>query len=100
VPQVNLHYLKLRSSYLFSDIARRVKAFAEAHPEARIIRLGIGDVTRPLAPAVVRALHEAADEMARPETFRGYGPEAGYSFLTEAIAGHDYGERGVPVAPD
>jgi LL-diaminopimelate aminotransferase len=98
VPQVNPHYLKLGSSYLFSDIARRVKAFAEAHSEARIIRLGIGDVTRPLAPAVVRALHEAADEMARPETFRGYGPETGYGFLTEAIAAHDYSARGVPVA--
>jgi LL-diaminopimelate aminotransferase len=100
VAQVNEHFLKLRSSYLFSDIARRVREFSEAHPEARVIRLGIGDVTRPLAPAVVRALHEAADEMARAETFRGYGPETGYPFLTELVAAHDYGARGVRVAPD
>src|SRR5262245_21398316 len=73
--RVNDHYLELKSVYLFSDIAKRVAAFGEAHPGARLIRLGIGDVTRPLPPAVVRALHEAADEMARPESFRGYGPE-------------------------
>ena len=75
--RVNDHYLELKSSYLFSDIAKRVTAFGEAHPGASLIRLGIGDVTRPLPPAVVQALHEAADEMARPETFRGYGPETG-----------------------
>ncbi len=98
--RVNEHYLKLRSSYLFSEIARRVKAFQEAHPEARIIRLGIGDVTQPLAPAIVRALHEAVDEMARAETFRGYGPEPGYEFLTELIAARDYAARGVRVSPD
>ena len=98
--RVNEHYLKLGSSYLFSEIARRVRAFAAAQPDARIIRLGIGDVTQPLVPAVVRALHEAVDEMAAPASFRGYGPEPGYDFLTELIAKHDYGARGVTVAPD
>jgi LL-diaminopimelate aminotransferase len=100
VTRVNEHYLKLRSSYLFVEIARRVKAFQSAHPEARLIRLGIGDVTRPLPPSVIRALHEAVDDMARAETFKGYGPEAGYDFLQEAIAAHDYGARGVKIAPD
>jgi LL-diaminopimelate aminotransferase len=100
VARVNEHYLKLRGSYLFSEIARRVEAFAAAHPEARLIRLGIGDVTRPLAPAVVRALHEAAEEMARADSFKGYGPETGYPFLRELIATHDYGPRGVRVAPE
>jgi LL-diaminopimelate aminotransferase len=98
--RANEHYLKLRSSYLFSETARRVREFQEAHPDARVIRLGIGDVTRPLPAAVVRALHEAVDEMARAETFRGYGPEPGYEFLTALIAKHDYGARGVSVAPD
>ena len=98
--RVNDHYLKLKSSYLFSEIARRVSAFAAAHPDARIIRLGIGDVTQPLVPAVVRALHEAVDEMASAASFRGYGPEPGYDFLTDLIAKHDYGARGVTVAPD
>ena len=98
--RVNEHYLKLKSSYLFSEIARRVRDFQAAHPEARIIRLGIGDVTRPLPPAVVRALHEAVDEMARAESFRGYGPETGYDFLTSLVAEHDYGALGVSVAPD
>jgi LL-diaminopimelate aminotransferase len=100
VARVNEHYLKLRSSYLFSEIARRVSAFAAAQPDARIIRLGIGDVTQPLVPAVVRALHEAVDEMASAASFRGYGPEPGYDFLTGLIAKHDYGARGVAVAPD
>ena len=98
--RVNEHYLALRPTYLFSEIARRVTAFAKAHPDARLIRLGIGDVTLPLPAAVVRAMHEAVDEMARPETFRGYGPEPGYEFLTELIAAHDYGARGVRVATD
>ncbi|HEV8438976.1 MAG TPA: LL-diaminopimelate aminotransferase [Methylomirabilota bacterium] len=98
--RVNDHYLELKSSYLFSEIANRIRAFSDATPGARLIRLGIGDVTRPLPPAVVRALHEAADEMARTESFKGYGPETGYPFLTEQIAAHDYGARGVTVAPD
>jgi LL-diaminopimelate aminotransferase len=97
---VNEHQLKLKGSYLFSEIARRVREFQEAHPEARIVRLGIGDVTRPLPASVIRALHEAVDEMARPETFRGYGPETGYDFLTALVAKHDYGARGVSIAPD
>ena len=97
---VNEHYLKLKSSYLFSEIARRVREFQETHADARIIRLGIGDVTQPLPPSVIRALHEAVDEMARAETFRGYGPETGYDFLTALIAKHDYGARGVSIAPD
>ena len=98
--RVNDHYLELKASYLFSDIAKRIAAFAEAHPGAKLIRLGIGDVTRPLAPAVVRALHEAADDLGRAETFKGYGPETGYAFLTEQIAAHEYGARGVTIAPD
>ena len=73
--RVNENYLKLRSSYLFAEIARRIRAFQEAHRDARLIRLGIGDVTQPLAPAVVRALHEAVDDMARADTFKGYGPD-------------------------
>jgi LL-diaminopimelate aminotransferase len=97
---INEHYLKLKSSYLFSEIARRVSEFQAAHPDARIIRLGIGDVTQPLPPSVIRALHEAVDEMARAETFRGYGPETGYDFLTALVAKHDYGARGVPIAQD
>ena len=98
--RVNEHYLKLRTSYLFSEIARRVKAFQTAHPDARLIRLGIGDVTDPLPPSVIRALHAAVDEMARAESFRGYGPETGYEFLTEQIVKHDYGARGVRVELD
>ena len=98
--RVNDHYLKLKSSYLFTDIAARIKAFQGEHPGAKIIRLGIGDVTQPLPPAVIGALHAAVDEMTRSETFRGYGPEPGYEFLTELIAEHDYGKRGVHMSPD
>ena len=98
--RVNDHYLELKSSYLFSDIARRIEAFAAANPGARLIRLGIGDVTRPLPPVVIRALHDAADELGRAETFKGYGPETGYAFLAEQIASHDYAARGIKVAPD
>lgn len=98
--RINDHYLRLKSSYLFTDIAKRVKAFQAAHPGAKLIRLGIGDVTRPLPPAVIRGLHEAVDEMAHAETFRGYGPEPGYEFLLELIAKHDYGARGVSIELD
>ncbi len=94
---VNPHYAKLQASYLFSDIARRVAAFAKAHPQADIIRLGIGDVTEPLPAACVQALHRAADEMGCAETFRGYGPEQGYDFLREAIARHDFQARGAQI---
>jgi len=100
VARINDHYLKLKAGYLFTEIARRVKAFQAAQPTAKIIRLGIGDVTQPLAPAVIRALHAAVDEMASTETFRGYGPEPGYDFLTELIAARDYGERGITVSAD
>jgi LL-diaminopimelate aminotransferase len=97
---VNEHYLKLKSSYLFNEIGRRVQEFSEAHPGARVIRLGIGDVTRPLPPAVIRALHEAVDDMARAETFRGYGPDFGYDFLVDRIVETDYASRGVKISPD
>jgi LL-diaminopimelate aminotransferase len=100
VTRVNDHYLKLKSSYLFAEIARRLKAFQVAHPEATLIRLGIGDVTQPLAPAVVKALHDAVDDMARAETFKGYGPDTGYDFLLEKIAAHDYASRGVKIGLD
>jgi LL-diaminopimelate aminotransferase len=100
VPRLNEHYRKLNASYLFSEIKRRNQAFREAHPDIRLIDLGIGDVTRPLPPAVIRALHEATDEMARAETFRGYGPYVGYEFLRAAIAEHDFAARGVKVALD
>lgn len=95
--RINEHYLKLKAGYLFPEIARRVKAFTEANPSARVIRLGIGDVTEPLPPAVIAAMHRAVDELARRETFRGYGPEQGYDFLRKAIAQHDYQERGIAV---
>lgn len=98
--RVNDSYLHLKAGYLFPEIARRVKAFSDAHPEADLIRLGIGDVTRPLPPAVIEALHRAVDEQGRAESFRGYGPEQGYSFLRELIAKHDYDERGVRVSAD
>ncbi len=78
--KVNSHYLKLKSSYLFADIARRVRDFQEKNPNVSIIRLGIGDVTLPLPPACIKALHQAVDEMSRTSTFRGYGPEQGYDF--------------------
>jgi len=98
--KINEHYLKLKASYLFSDIAKRIRAFTEAHPDARIIRLGIGDVTQPLPPAVIKAMHEAVDEMAKAETFHGYGPDYGYDFLISLIVKHDYGARGVTISPD
>ncbi len=98
--RVNDDYLKLGSGYLFSEIARRVQAFQAGHSQAKLIRLGIGDVTQPLPAAVIQGLRAAVDEMARAETFRGYGPETGYEFLTAEIAKHDYGARGVSVALD
>jgi LL-diaminopimelate aminotransferase len=100
MPRINEAYLNLRASYLFAEIRRRQGAFASAHPDARVIDLGVGDVTRPLPPAAVRALHEAADDMARPETFKGYGPYVGYEWLRAEIAAHDFGTRGVTIAPD
>lgn len=82
---VNEHFLKLSNNYLFADIAKKVNAFKVSHPQVRVISLGIGDVTQPLCPAVIEAMHKAVDEMARKATFRGYGPERGYDFLREAI---------------
>src|SRR4030095_3920049 len=100
--QLNDNSLKLKAGYLFPEIGRRVKAFCDANPEAatRLIRCGIGDVTEPLPPAVIAALHKAVDEMAVRETFKGYGPEQGYDFLRAAIAKNDYRERGLEVADD
>ena len=100
MPRINESYLNLRSSYLFAEIRRRQEAFAAAHPDVRVIDLGVGDVTRPLPSAVIGAIHEAAEEMARPESFRGYGPYVGYEFLRSAIAAHDFAPRGVTLAPD
>lgn len=97
---VNENFLKLSQNYLFSDIAKKVSRYVAEHPEADIIRLGIGDVTRPLAPAVIEAMHKAVDEMACKETFRGYGPEQGYGFLQKAIIDNDLAPRGVTFDPD
>jgi LL-diaminopimelate aminotransferase len=98
--RINENYTKLKASYLFSDIARRVGAYVEANPSKPVIRLGIGDVTEPLPPVCIEALHAATDEMAKRETFKGYGPEQGYAFLREAIARHDYAERGCAIEAD
>lgn len=98
--RVNENYAKLPGSYLFAEIARRTSAYAEAHPEAKLIKMGIGDVTRPLVPAVVEAMHAAVDDLATSERFHGYGPEQGYDFLREAIAQHDFRARGVEIAVD
>lgn len=97
---VNENYLKLPGSYLFANIARKVNAFKQEHPDAEIIRLGIGDVTLPLVPAVIEAIHRATDEMAKAETFRGYSPEQGYDFLIEKIIRHDYNSRGIELSKD
>ena len=97
---VNENYLKLPGSYLFSQIAQKTSAFKAVHPQAKVISLGIGDVSQPLVPAVVQAMHQAADEMARPETFRGYGPEQGYAFLREEILKHDYLSRHIDLQAD
>ena len=97
---LNENFLKLQKNYLFADIAQKVNAYKEAHPEAQIIRLGIGDVTRPLAPAVIQALHKAVDEMGSAETFRGYGPEHGYEFLRRAIVDNDFAPRGITLDTD
>jgi LL-diaminopimelate aminotransferase len=98
--QINDNYLKLKAGYLFPEIGRRVAAFAKENPAAKIIRMGIGDVTEPLPPACVEAMHKAVDELAKRETFKGYGPEQGYDFLREAIAKNDFQSRGCDVAAD
>lgn len=97
--KINQHYRQLKDSYLFSDIARRVAAFSQAHPEKEIIRMGIGDVTLPLMPSVISSLHSAVEEMADASTFRGYGPEQGYGFLRDAIRAY-YVRFGVQLDPD
>ena len=96
----NENYLNLQGAYLFATVRQKQNAYVEAHPDADIISLGIGDVTQPLAPAVIEAMHKAVDEMAHMETFRGYGPEQGYLFLREAIAQHDFKARGCDISPD
>ena len=98
--KVNENFTELSENYLFADIARKVRAFQMQAPNADVISLGIGDVTQPLAPAVIEALHQAADEMAVATTFRGYGPERGYAFLREAIVAHDFRTRGIDMDAD
>ncbi|MCR4605618.1 MAG: LL-diaminopimelate aminotransferase [Eubacterium sp.] len=98
--KINDNYLKLPGSYLFSTIAKKVAAYKEANPDKEVISLGIGDVTQPLAPAVIEALHKAVDEMSVAETFRGYAPDLGYEFLRRAIVDNDYKTRGVDLALD
>ncbi len=98
--KINENYQKLPGSYLFSTIARKVAAYADANPDKKIIRLGIGDVTQPLPEPVIRALHGAVDEMSALETFRGYAPDLGYAFLREAIAAHDFAARGCRISAD
>jgi LL-diaminopimelate aminotransferase len=100
--QLNEHYLKLKAGYLFPEIGRRVRQFSEANPAEgkNLIRCGIGDVTEPLPPAVIEAMHRAVDELAHHETFRGYGPEQGYEFLRRVIAEEDYRKRGISIADD
>lgn len=98
--KINENYLKLQGSYLFSTIGKKVAAYKEANPDRDVISLGIGDVTQPLAPAVIEALHKAVDEMAVAETFHGYAPDLGYEFLRKAIADNDYKARGVEIALD
>jgi LL-diaminopimelate aminotransferase len=97
---INENYFKLQSGYLFPEIGRRVREFQKENPEARIIRMGIGDVTQPLAPSVIRAFHQGVDEMSAAASFKGYGPEQGYDFLREAIANNDYIERGIDIHAD
>lgn len=98
--KLNDNYLKLPGSYLFSTIGKKVKAYSDEHPDKKIIRLGIGDVTQPLAPAIIKALHGAVDEMADAKTFRGYAPDLGYEFLRNAIAENDYKSRDCDIAAD
>ena len=96
---VNEHFLKLPNNYLFSDIAKKVNAFKVSHPKTDLIRLGIGDVTRPLPQTSIEAMHKAVDELANKETFHGYGPEQGYDFLIDAVIRNDYAPRGVHLEP-
>ncbi|MDP2337127.1 MAG: LL-diaminopimelate aminotransferase [Bacteroidota bacterium] len=97
---INENYLKLQAGYLFPEIGRRVREFVEANPDKKVIRMGIGDVTQPLVPEIIKAFHEGVEDMAKTETFKGYGPEQGYDFLREAIALNDYQNRGVDISAD
>ncbi|HEX2969862.1 MAG TPA: LL-diaminopimelate aminotransferase [Bacteroidales bacterium] len=97
---INENYFRLQASYLFPEIGRRVKEYQRKYPDADIIRMGIGDVTRPLPPSIINAFREGVEEMAKAETFRGYGPEQGYEFLREAIAKNDYKYRGADISAD
>ncbi len=94
---INENYFKLKAGYLFPEIGKRVREFAEENTGKKIIRMGIGDVTQPLSPSIIKAFHEAVDEMGKKETFRGYGPEQGYGFLREAIAVNEYQNRGINI---
>lgn len=98
--KINENYLKLPGSYLFSTIAKKVNAYIEANPDKKVIRLGIGDVTQPIVPAIIDALHGAVDEMGHAETFHGYAPDLGYGFLRETIANEDYNARGCDISAD
>lgn len=98
--RINDNFLLIPESYLFSEVARRVKEFQEANPEVKIIKMGIGDVTRPLCKAAIDAMHQAVDDEANSATFHGYGPEQGYAFLRDKIAEFDYAKRGIDIAPD
>ena len=97
---INENFLKLQDSYLFSTIAKKVAKFTEENPEKEIIKLGIGDVTRPIVPACIEAMHKAVDEIGTKEGFKGYGPEQGYDFLRDAIVKNDYKSRGIDVKKD
>ncbi len=98
--KINENYLKLQAGYLFPEIGRRVSEFIEANPDKKVIKMGIGDVTQPLVPSVIKAFHEGVDEMAKGETFKGYGPEQGYAFLREAIAKNSYHDKGIDISAD
>lgn len=98
--KINENYLKLPGSYLFSTVGKKSREYQAAHPDAEVISLGIGDVTQPLVPEIIRALHEAVDDQAKAETFHGYSPDLGYSWLRETIAKNDYADRGCDISPD
>ena len=98
--KINDNFLKLEASYLFSTVAKKQREYQAAHPDKDVIRLSIGDVTKPLAPAVIDAMHKAVDEMANEATFRGYPPEYGYDFILNAIQKNDYTDRGIDIATD
>ena len=98
--KLNENFAKLPGSYLFAEIARRTAEYTKANPDRRLIKLGIGDVTQPLSPSVISAMHKAVDEMGSKESFMGYGPYEGYAFLREAIVSHDYAPFGAPISAD